>query len=226
MTHKRGVLWDLDGVLVDTGELHFQAWSEALPEFGLEMTREFFAGTFGMNNAGVLTELLGHPPEPDRLAEISEYKERLFREAVRGNVTALPGVRTWLERLAAEGVPQAIATSAPPENIDVMVDGAGLRAYFDAIVSGFEMPAKPDPAVFLEAAHRIGVSPERCVVVEDAIAGVEAAKRAGMRCIAVTTTNPAEALQDADIVVDRLDKLPENAFQQLWTETQDATRKT
>jgi HAD superfamily hydrolase (TIGR01509 family) len=137
---------------------------------------------------------------------------------VRGNVEPLPGVRTWLERLAAKGVSQAIASSAPPANIDVMVDEAGLRVYFDAIVSGSQLSAKPDPAVFLEAANHLGVSPDRCIVVEDAIAGVEAAKRAGMRCIAVTVTNPAAALQDADIVVDRLDELPEGAFERLWEE--------
>lgn len=218
MTDKRGVLWDLDGVLVDTGEFHFQAWSEALPEFDLEMTRELFEATFGMNNIGVLTAVLGRAPEPDRLAAISERKEQLFRQAVRGNVEPLPGVRTWLERLAAQGVSQAIATSAPPLNIDVMVDEVGLRAYFDAIVSGFEMVAKPDPAVFLAAADRLGVSPDCCIVVEDAIAGVEAAGRAGMRCIAVTVTNPVEALQDADIVVERLDQLSEEAFERLWAQ--------
>jgi HAD superfamily hydrolase (TIGR01509 family) len=162
--------------------------------------------------------VLGRAPETDRLAAISDRKEHLFRQAVRGNVEPLPGVRTWLARLAAEGVSQAIATSAPPANINVMVDEAGLRVYFDAIVSGFEMSAKPDPAVFLEAADCLGVAPDRCIVVEDAIAGVEAAKRAGMRCIAVTVTNPAEALQDADIVVERLDQLPEKAFERLWAQ--------
>lgn len=218
MTVNYGVLWDLDGVLVDTGELHFQTWSQALPEYGLRISRELFESTFGMNNAGVLSELLGRTPAPELVAEIGGRKEQLFRAAVRGDVQPLPGVRSWVEQLAAEGVQQAIASSAPAANIDVLVNELGLRSYFAAIVSGADLPAKPDPTVFLEAAQRIDVSPEQCVVVEDAVAGVEGAQRASMKCIAVTTTNPAEALQNADIVVDRLDELPENAFERLWTQ--------
>jgi beta-phosphoglucomutase-like phosphatase (HAD superfamily) len=117
-----------------------------------------------------------------------------------------------LARLKNAGVRQAIASSAPQENIDVLVDGLGLRQYFAAIVSGATLPGKPNPDVFLEAARQIGVPPSACVVVEDAIAGVQAARNAGMRCIAVTTTNRADKLAAADIVVDRLDELDEGAF--------------
>ena len=107
----------------------------------------------------------------------------------------------WLDRLRATGIRQAVASSAPPENINTLVDELGIRAYFEAIVSGYDIPGKPDPAVFLKAASEIDLPPQRCIVVEDAVAGVQAAKRAGMRCIAVTTTNPAHALSDADIVI-------------------------
>ncbi len=205
----------MDGVLVDTGEFHFRAWSQALPEFGIPFTRQEFQATFGMNNAGILEVLLGEPPAPELLAEISDRKEQLFRQAVRGRVRPLPGVLDWLGRLRAAGVRQAIASSAPPANIDALVDEVGLRTYFDAIVSGFDLPGKPDPAVFLQAARCIGVPPERCVVVEDAVAGVEGAKRAGMKCVAVTTTSPAEALKEADVVVERLDTLPPDTFERL-----------
>jgi HAD superfamily hydrolase (TIGR01509 family) len=220
MAIKQGVLWDLDGVLVNTGEFHFQAWSQVLPKYGFQITRELFQATFGMNNAGVLSVLFGRTPEPELLAEISDHKEQQFRQTVRGRVQPLVGVRVCLALLAAEDVRQAIASSAPPANIEVLVNELGLRSYFDAIVSGFDLPGKPEPTLFLKAARLIGVSPERCVVVEDAIAGVEAAKRAGMKCIAVTTTNPAHALKGADIVVERLDALPPDTFKQLLTETQ------
>ena len=218
MIGERGVLWDLDGVLADSGEYHFEAWSQVLPEYGLDMSHELFRTTFGMNNAGVVSTLLGRTPEPEFLAELSERKEDRFRELLRGRVRPLPGVRLWLERLKDAGVPQAIASSAPPANIDVMVDELGLRSYFAAIVSGYDLPGKPDPTLFLKAARLIHAAPEHCVVVEDAVAGVEAAKRAGMKCIAVTTTNPARALNGADIVVERLDVLPPNAFDQLLSE--------
>jgi beta-phosphoglucomutase len=212
---RQGVLWDLDGVLVDTGEFHFRAWSRTLSEYDVPFTRESFRATFGMNNAGVLSALLGQTPTPDLLAEISERKERLFRQTIRGRAQPLPGVRVWLERLKAAGARQAVASSAPPENIDALVDELGLRAYFEAIVSGFHLPGKPDPALFLEVARLINVPPERCIVVEDAVAGVEAAKRAGMKCVAVTATNPAHALKAADVVVERLDALPVDTFQRL-----------
>jgi len=215
MTARKGVLWDLDGVLVDTGGFHLPAWSQTLAEYGIPFNEELFRATFGMNNAGILALLLGRAPEPEFVAEVSDRKEWLFRQAVRGHAQPLPGVRTWLDDLKAEGVRQAIASSAPPANIDTLVDELDLRSYFDAIVSGSDLPGKPDPAVFLRAAHLIGVPPDRCVVVEDAVAGVEAAQRAGMRCIAVTTTNPAHLLNGADIVVERLDALSPDAFRRL-----------
>ena len=215
---RQGVIWDMDGVLVDTGEFHFQAWSQALSGHGIPFTRESLRATFGMNNAGILMALLGQAPPPELLAEISDRKERLFRQAVRGRAQLLPGVLAWLERLKAAGMRQAIASSAPPANIDALVDELGLRTYFDAIVSGSDLPGKPDPAVFLEAARLIGVPPERCVVVEDAVAGVVGARRAGMKCIAVTTTNPAQALKEANrqgVIVERLDALPLDIFERL-----------
>ena len=207
-----GVLWDMDGVLVDSGDFHFQAWTELLPEYGIEFSYELHQETFGRNNASILSLLFGEKLTLELLSEVSERKEERFRAAVRGHAQPLPGVRTWLERLQAGGARQGIASSAPVANIDTLAGELGLLGYFDAIVSGEKMPGKPDPTLFLEVARQLGIPPESCVVVEDAIAGVEAAKRAGMKCIAVTTTNKAEALSAADIVVDRLDALPVDAF--------------
>ena len=211
----QGVLWDMDGVLVDTAELHFQTWAQVLPEYGIRLTRDAFQAVFGMNNTRTLGVLLGRAPSPELVPEMTERKEGLFRQALRGHVQPLPGVQTWLERLRDSEFRQAIASSAPAANIDVLVDELGLRPYFDAIVPGFDLPGKPDPAVFLEAARQIDVPPERCVVIEDAVAGVEAARRAGMRCVAVTTTHDAQALQGADVVVERLDALPRDTFDRL-----------
>jgi beta-phosphoglucomutase family hydrolase len=212
---KRGVLWDMDGVLVDTGEFHFQAWSQTLAEYDIPFSRDLFRATFGMNNMGLIAHLLGRKPDPGFIARVSDHKERRFRQAIRGHAQPLPGVLVWLDRLRAMGVRQAVASSAPPENIDTLVDELGIRPYFEAIVSGYDIPGKPDPAVFLKAASELGLPPQRCIVVEDAVAGVQAAKRAGMRCIAVTTTNPAHALSGADIVVERLETLPANVFERL-----------
>lgn len=210
--NNRGALWDMDGVLVDTGEFHYRSWSQILPQYGIPFDRDRFQATFGMNNAGVIATLSGETPTQARVAEIGGRKEALFREIIRGQVQPLPGVLDWLERLQAWGFRQAMASSAPPANIDALVGELGLRPYFQAIISGAALPSKPDPTVFLQAAAAIDVAPEQCLVFEDAVAGVGAARRAGMRCIAVTTTNPAPALEDADLVVDRLDGLTQEAF--------------
>lgn len=211
----KAVLWDMDGVLVDTGAWHYQTWAVALAPLGITLTPAQFRATFGMNNHGVLTTLLGAEPDPELEARIGDAKEAAFRASIRGQARPLLGVMQWLQRLQAAGVRQAVASSAPPENIAVLVDELGLHPYFAALVSATGMPGKPDPAVFLEAARRLGARPDECVVVEDAVAGVTAAKRAGMRCLAVTNTNPAEALAAADLVVDSLAELPQGAFHAL-----------
>ncbi len=143
---------------------------------------------------------------------IGERKEILFRALLHGNVQALPGAQDWLARLRGWGARQAMASSAPPANIDVMLGELGIAGYFDAIVSGYALPSKPDPAVFVRAAERLGVRPSGCIVMEDAVAGVQAARRAGMRCIAVASTNPPAALHEANLVVKRWDLLDEAGF--------------
>ncbi len=210
-----GVLWDMDGVLVDTGELHFQSWVGTLKEYGLEFSREFFVSTFGMNNASILALVFGRKPEPELLAEIGDKKEAWFRNTLKGKAQPMAGVVSWLEQLKVLGFRQAVASSAPMANVLAVIDELKLDPYFDALVSASTMPGKPDPAVFLESARRIGVEPARCVVVEDAIPGVQAAKGAGMKCIAVLTTNPASALSEADVITERLDLLPVETVRQL-----------
>ena len=199
-----GILWDMDGVLIDTGEFHFQSWQGVLQETGIPFDRERFRQTFGMNNLDMITHLLGYKPEPGLVESISDQKEHRFRQQILGQAHLLEGVLEWLDWLQVNGAKQAIASSAPCENIDVLVDELGIRAYFQEIISGTGMPGKPDPAVFLTAAHLLGLSPAACIVIEDSVAGVTAAKRAGMQCLAVLTSNPANALNQSDWILERL----------------------
>lgn len=208
-----GVIWDMDGVLVDTGDLHYRAWEQVLGEEGIFFSLEEFRRTFGMHNASILEMLLGAPPDAVTLRRIGGRKEALFRSLIHGQAVAMPGVVDWLIRLQQRGVRQAVASGAPLENIEFLMDELGIRNYFEALVSSDGMPSKPDPAVFLEAARRLDVSPQHCVVIEDGLPGLQAARGAGMRCIAVTTTHPASALMAADRVVERLDELPEDGFE-------------
>jgi beta-phosphoglucomutase-like phosphatase (HAD superfamily) len=127
----RGVLWDMDGVLVNTGEFHFQAWSQTLAKYDIPFSRDLFRATFGMNNTGIMAHLLGRTPEPEFTARVSDHKERMFRQAIQGHTQPLPGVLDWLKRLRATGIRQAVASSAPPENINTLVDELDIRPYFD-----------------------------------------------------------------------------------------------
>jgi HAD superfamily hydrolase (TIGR01509 family) len=207
-----GVLWDFDGVIADTEELHYKAWAHVLAEHGIPFDRGVFLRTFGMINSEALSRWFGRPLTAEVTQSIGGRKEEIFLQEARGRVTLLPGVKTLLQRLRSADIRQAVASSAPLRNIEVLVDSLGIRPYFTALVSASDMAGKPDPAVFLVAARRIGLPPRLCVVIEDSLPGVEAARRAGMACIGVTNTHPPGALDGADLIVDTLEELPPDAL--------------
>jgi HAD superfamily hydrolase (TIGR01509 family) len=203
----QGILWDMDGVIVDTGELHYQTWVDVLARYGVSYTREQFQQYFGMNNVSVMKKLMGDHVSPELMKSIPAEKEEQFRKRVDHSLKPYPGVLDCLKYFHQLGYRQAVASSAPQENIEVLICNLGLLDSFDALVSGLEMPGKPAPDVFLKAAHEIEIPPAACVVIEDSLAGVAAAKAAGIRCIAVTNTNPAEALAAADWIVNSLQEV-------------------
>lgn len=212
---RQGILWDLDGVLVDTGEYHFQSWKIVLEDLGITLDQAIFQKTLGMNSRSSLEIYLGRQPAADVAINMITRKEEAFRQLIQNDIVPLPGVIEWLEWFDAQHMPMAVASSAPPDNIDFILHALKIKPYFSELVSGADMPGKPNPAVFLEAAQRLALMPEDCIVIEDSIAGVEAACRAGMRCIAVATTNPASMLSMATLVVENLAALSRIAFLQI-----------
>lgn len=217
-TARRGVLWDLDGTLIDSAGLHYQAWRETLLAHGREHSPEDFAHYFGKRNDHILRSIFGLALSDEESGRIAEEKEERFRGLVRDQgLTALPGARGWLERLEEAGYRQALASSAPRRNIAVAIDTLGFARFFDAIVSADEVDrGKPDPAIFLEAASRLGLPPGRCVVVEDSPAGLEAARRAGMCSVGILSDHYPSL--DAELVVPSLEDLPPDAFDRLSAE--------
>ena len=206
------VLFDLDGVIVDSRPHHLTAWHRLAREHALQHAPDYFTQTFGLRNDAILGGLVPGIA-PDELARLARAKEALFRESARGHVEALPGVRELLAALDEQAIPRAIVTSTPRANLDLILDTLGLAGRFQALVAEEDASkGKPDPEGFLVAAERLGTEPANCVVIEDAPAGLRAAKSAGMRAIGVTTTHPAPDLADADLVVDSLAEEAVRAF--------------
>jgi beta-phosphoglucomutase family hydrolase len=206
---EKGALFDLDGVLIDSSPFHFASWVKLGEEVGFTMTPELFRQTFGQRNDAILRRFIPDTTD-EQIAAWSERKEALYRQLAAGKLTPLPGARELVRALKGAGFRLAIASSTPRQNIAFALEQIGMADVFDALVGAEDVTkGKPDPEVFLTAAKRLGVPPERCLVFEDAIAGVIAAKRGGMKCIAVTTTNPRDALVEAgaDLVVDSLSEL-------------------
>ncbi|HEV2688468.1 MAG TPA: HAD family phosphatase [Bryobacteraceae bacterium] len=205
------VLWDMDGTLVDSEEYHWLSWRDTMSQESIPVSHAQFLETFGQRNDAILPRWLGTTATAEQIQRIGDAKEALYRKLVReGGLRPLPGAKEWVERLHREGWRQAIASSAPRANVEAVLEVMGMAGDFEAIVSAEDVTAgKPDPQVFLKAAERLATPPARCIVVEDAAAGVEAARRAGMRSIGVSRNG---APLPADLAVRSLADLPNDAF--------------
>lgn len=193
----RGLILDMDGTIVDNMRFHDAAWAQWHAQHGLPFDEPtFFRRTAGRANPEIIAELM---PGIDATAaeRLSLEKEDLYREAYRPHVRPLAGLMALIEAAEARGMPLAIATAAPPDNIAIIVDTLDLRRRVVTIVSpSMGYRGKPHPDLFLAAADAMALAPADCLVFEDAPLGIEAARRAGMPAVAITTMLPAEAFAD------------------------------
>lgn len=209
----KGVIFDLDGVLIDSGWAHKQAWFDLAEKEGLEFSDEFFNDTFGMQNAQIIPILVGRELEPGELEEMSDWKEQRYRDIVSEKLALSPGAERLMTELKEKGFRLAIGSSTPKANLDLIFQCLKLNNYMNAYVTKEDVQnGKPSPDTFLRAAQKLSLSPQYCVVVEDAVHGIEAAKAAGMSVIALTTTRGREDLSKADIIADNLDELEVEDF--------------
>jgi beta-phosphoglucomutase family hydrolase len=204
----RAVIWDMDGVIADTAPYHLKAWQKVFQKRGVNFTEDDFQHCFGQRNDTIIKSTLGEQISQNEVDIIATKKETTFRKLVRQNIRPLPGAIKLVKSLREHGFEVALASSAPIENIRLVTRGLGIDDCFHAIISGRDVnKGKPSPQGFLLAAKKLRVEPENCIVIEDAIAGVTACKKAGMQCIAVTNTHPRESLAEADLIVDTLEEV-------------------
>lgn len=202
------VIWDMDGVIADTARFHYLSWQALAGENGMPFTEDDFKRGFGRRNPEILRGLFGRGLFAEEIERFSKRKEEIFRSLIGDRVAAFPGALELMRLLAASGFKQALATSTPVENVDLILGRLGIAGSFGAIVADKDVSrGKPDPQAFLLAATKLAVAPGQCVVIEDAVDGVRAAKSAGMKCIAVTNTHAREGLSEADLIVDSLEEV-------------------
>ena len=206
----------MDGVIADTASYHLKAWQEVFQKRGVKFTEDDFRHSFGQRNDTIIKNTLGDKVSQDEIEAMANEKEESFRRRIGQNIKPLPGVMELLRSLKEHRFKMALASSAPMENIQLLTQSLGISSYFQSIISDEDVTeGKPSPQVFQLAAQKLEAEPENCIVIEDAITGVTAAKRAGMHCLAVTTTHPGHSLMEADLVVDTLEKVSENNLEGL-----------
>ena len=215
----QAVIWDLDGVILDSADEHRRAWQRLAREEGIPMTDADFWATFGKRNDDIFASLWGNLT-PEQVKILSDRKEMYFRELIRESAAPLPGAIELMRELRDAHFSQALASSTPIENIDLIADVLGLNQYLSILVSGETVAkGKPAPDIFLKAATELHMNPTVCLVIEDAVAGVEAAHAAGMRCIAVAGNRDLPGLCQAELMVKDLTEVDVERIQQLGQHT-------
>jgi beta-phosphoglucomutase family hydrolase len=200
---KRAFIFDMDGTIVDHRAFHTKSWVTFFQRRGKDIDAdEFFRTTAGRQGKEIIRSHMGADLPDDEVAVLNQEKEAVYRELYEPHRKTLAGFDDLVDEAKLHGVALAVATAAPNANIAFTLDGLDLRRHFDAVVGAADVPrGKPNPDVFLKAAERVGALPADCIVFEDAPLGVEAARRAGMRCVVLTTTLPADAFAGFDNVI-------------------------
>ncbi len=193
----------MDGVIVDSNPAHKISLQQFCEKYGKKLTEDDLREKiYGRRNQEWLVAVFG-PLSPDQLKAYSEEKEAMFRELYNATIEPLKGLTGFLQEVRRAGVPRAIGTSAPLSNVDFVLDKTGLAPFFDTILhDSFVSKGKPDPEIYLKVAAALNFAPEKCIVFEDSLAGVESAQNAGCKVVGVTTTHTREELAHTDYIID------------------------
>lgn len=191
----------MDGVLVDNKEAHVEAFVVFCKRYGVDIAGVDLSWMYGKGNDEIIPGLLPQDIiDKHGIRELSDVKESIYREIYASTMEPVPGLVQFLEDLHANGVRIAVGSSAPVENVDFVLEGLGIRKYFSVFVNGDMVKrAKPDPAIYLLSIEKLGLPASECLVMEDSFAGIESANGAGIKVVALATTNTAEALAQAKV---------------------------
>jgi len=212
---RYGVIFDMDGVLVDSYSAHLESWRRLAAELRQNLTDEQIGSTFGRTSRDIIRMMFG-VEDDDAIHKLDARKEAIYRELVRGQVPAMPGAVEFVQGCHSAGMRLAVGSSGPAENVRLVCDELGVLRLFDGVVTGDDIRrGKPDPEVFLTAALRIGLETQQCVVIEDAPVGVEAARRAGMKCVGLVGSYSRASLAAASMVIESFGELDVNSVARL-----------
>ncbi|MDR3188141.1 MAG: HAD family phosphatase [Prevotellaceae bacterium] len=212
-----GVIFDMDGTIVDNMPYHLQTFRTFSERHGVRMDdEEALRKTNGRTNSDIMRLLFGGDISAEAVAALSREKEAIYRDLYRPHLRLSKGLDGLLDQLRAGGIPLCVGSSAPDENIDFVLDGLNIRRYFTAVISSAQVKnGKPHPEVFLKAAEAMGLTPAQCVVVEDAVIGVQAARNAGMKVVAIAQIMPREELANAHWVINDFTEVSPEALESL-----------
>ena len=220
VTNLRAAIFDMDGTLVDNMKYHVAAWIELFRDEGLAVTVEdYYQSGVGGAAEDVVRQFLGNDLPDAQVKTLVAQKEFLYRYLIRREIKPIRGLRRFLAEGRNAGIPMAVATAAGKKNTDFILSSLGVQAFFSVVVTAADVRrGKPEPDMFLEAAERLGVSPRECLVFEDSYAGLEAAKRAGMRAVAVATTHALDELAQVPGVCSAVENYQANFLPQMIQE--------
>lgn len=212
------VLFDMDGVIVDSNPYHKLAFQAFLKKYNRSLTDdELKTHVYGRTNQEGMPYIFQRALATTELTELADEKEALFRELYRADIRPVAGLVPFLQKLKGQRVPMAVGTSAPAANLDFVLNSLGIRSYFDALLDSASVSrGKPDPEIYLKAAAELRIPPSQCIVIEDSLAGVQAGLNAGAKVIGITTTHTTEELANTHRVIQNFEDLTVNQLEALW----------
>ncbi len=196
---QKTILWDMDGVIIDSASYHFDAWKDTFAKRGKDFTPENFNKFFGTRGDFIIRNIMGSNTSEREIDSMIAEKEDLFRKHITGKAKACPGAIELLTTVKKGNFKQGLVSSAPRENVDLILKELDIEDFFNCITTGAEVrESKPSPDIFTLAADKCGAKPRHCIVVEDSPFGIDAARKAGMKCMAVSTTHDEKELSQAN----------------------------